>query len=182
MMKDNPQTVSLLSSLESSELILNDVTNFILHVIYNRPKKEKTPGDSRYAMLFTGQGKKRKFTPWSMRLPPDSKLLKCHIQRVNLIVHGMVNCLNGSYDQLDPLKYGWELENYIPVPIWYEGTALPTTEELAYMTSISNLSTQHSEPSTAVVPKEVIDFEFVDDPDFESDDDDGDHSTDNEED
>ena len=62
-MKDNPQTMSLLSSLESSEIIMNDVTDFILHVIYNRPKKEKTPGDSRYAMLFTGKGKKRKFTP-----------------------------------------------------------------------------------------------------------------------
>ena len=56
------------------------------------------------------------------------------------------------------------------------------------MTSTSNLSTQHSEPSTAVVPegisKELIDFEFVDS-DFESDYGDApfsDHSTDNEED
>ena len=69
-----------------------------------------------------------------------------------------------------------------------KATALPSTEEPAHMTSTSNLSPQHSEQSTAVVlegiPKEVIDFEFVDDPDFESDDDDGDapFSTDNEED
>lgn len=39
------------------------------------------------------------------------------------------------------------------------------------MTSTSSLSTQHSEPSTAIVPEEVIDFKYVDDPDFESDDD-----------
>ena len=51
--------------------------------------------------------------------------------------------------------------------------------------------TQHSEPSIDAVPEgipeEVIDFEFVDDPYFESDDDNddapfSDHSTDNEED
>ena len=76
-------------------------------------------------------------------------------------------------------------------PFGMKAQLLSSTEELARISSTSNLSTQHSEPSAAVVlegiPKEVIDFEFVDDPDLESDDDDGDapfsdHSTDNEED
>ena len=178
-MQANPETMSLLSSLQSLQADVNAVTDFILHVVYSRPKKEKTPGDSRYAMLFTGKGTKR-ITP-SKRLPPDHKSLTCHIQRVNLVVHGMINCLNVTYDQLDPLQYGWKLENGIPMPIWYEGTALPTVEELAQITTIQNTD----EPSTTVSlenirPEDPNDF--VENQDSDSDEDDdallSDHSTD----
>jgi hypothetical protein len=133
-MLGNPDTTSLLSSLVSEHADVDKVTDFVLHVIYNRPKKEKTPGDSRYAMLFSGKGKKRKFTPLK-RLPPDRKSLKCAIQRVNLVVHGMVNCLNQAYDQLDVLQYGWKVEVGTLVPIWYEGNSLPSNEESSQIPS-----------------------------------------------
>ncbi len=45
-MRQNPETISLLSSLSSADADLDQVIYFVLHVIYNRPKKEKTPGDS----------------------------------------------------------------------------------------------------------------------------------------
>ena len=66
--------------------------DFILYVLYNRPRKEKTPGDSHYAMKISGKGKKRKFTQ-SQRLPPDRKSMQCHIQRANFVVNCMVDML-----------------------------------------------------------------------------------------
>ncbi len=94
-MCQNLDSTLLLSSLSSAESHVDEVTDFVLHIIYNRPKKEKTPGDSRYAMIFAGKGTKRAFTPLK-RLPPDQNTLACAIRRVNLVVHGMVNCLDGT--------------------------------------------------------------------------------------
>ena len=127
-MQKNPDTMILLSSLDSTDV--DKVIDLTLRVIYNRPKKEKTPGDSRYAMLFSGKGKKRKFTPFK-RLPPDEKSLKFAIHRVNCVVHAMVNCLTQSYESLDVLQYGWKLADVVLVPVWYEGDALPSNEELS---------------------------------------------------
>ena len=48
----------LLLILPSGEPNISEVTNFVLHVVYNRPLEEKTPGESRYNMLM----KKKKKT------------------------------------------------------------------------------------------------------------------------
>ena len=68
------------------------------------------PGDSRYAMMMSGKGNIRKFTP-SQRLPPDRKFMQSHIQRANFVVNCMVNCLDGTYRQPNPLNYGWTLND-----------------------------------------------------------------------
>ena len=41
--------MSLLLTLESSEANIYQLIDIILHVIYNRQAKEKTPGESRYS-------------------------------------------------------------------------------------------------------------------------------------
>ena len=105
----NLHMLTLLSTLGSSEPNLDEVVDFVLHVVYNRPKKEKTPGESRYAMLFHHKAKKRVLTPLQ-RLVPDKSSLKCAILRMNHVTHGMVNCLNPTYSQLDPLLHGWRVE------------------------------------------------------------------------
>ena len=46
-----PSSVSLLSSM-SKNVDIPAVIKFILQIIYNRPKTEKTPGETRYRMLF----------------------------------------------------------------------------------------------------------------------------------
>lgn len=126
-MQKNPETSEKLKTLNNLDADQYEITDFILHVIYNRPITERTPGDSRYAMLF-GKGKrkhaKRKFTT-SRSLPPDEQSLKFHIHRANFVTNGMVNCLNGLYKQPDPLVYGWKVESEKLVPVWYEGEALP---------------------------------------------------------
>ena len=47
-----------------------------------------------------------------------------------MISHGWVNCLNPHYHALDPLQYAWRVENGTLEPHWYEGSALPSKEEL----------------------------------------------------
>ena len=47
-----PSLVSLLSSMKSENVDIPAETKFILQILYNSPKTEKTPGKTRYRMLF----------------------------------------------------------------------------------------------------------------------------------
>ena len=125
----HPENADLLVSLNSQQANINDVTDFILHVIYNRPKREKTPGDRRYAMLFVGKGKKKKFAS-TKSLPPDQKSLDMKIMRADLISHSWANCLDPHYEQFDPCSYGWKFEDELLQPLWYHGYSLPTVTEI----------------------------------------------------
>ena len=64
-----PSYGNLLSSLSTDQTNIPDVMDFIIHVIYNRPNREKSRGDSRYAMLFVGKGTKRKFASTKSLIP-----------------------------------------------------------------------------------------------------------------
>ena len=46
-------------SVNTDHVDIEKVTYFVLHVIYNRPKQEKSPGDSRYAMVYVGEGEEK---------------------------------------------------------------------------------------------------------------------------
>ena len=105
-----------------------DTTDFILYTVYNRPKKEKTPGESRFAMLYDRQGKNIKFVSTKI-LPSDAKSLKMKIKRPNVIFYAMFHCLDSNYIPLDPVKYGWKIENQKLVPVWFEVNRLPSDEE-----------------------------------------------------
>ena len=124
-----PEKCALLESMLGGNADIDQVVDFVLHVIYNRPLCEKTPGDSRYAMLIIKKGKKTKFAP-TKSLPPDYKSLVQKIKRANFVAYGWSNCLYGEFDQPDPLFYGWKYENKLLLPIWYEGNPLPSTEEI----------------------------------------------------
>ena len=88
-MLKKPTSVDMLDSLAEDESDVGAVTEFILRVIYNRPMKEKTPGQSRYAMLFVKKkGKKKKFAD-TKRLPPDVSSLEMKIKRANYVTLGM---------------------------------------------------------------------------------------------
>ena len=41
----------------------------------------------------------------------------------------MCNCLESVYVPLDPLKYGWKMDGEKLVPIWFDGSSLPSDEE-----------------------------------------------------
>ncbi len=123
-------------------------------------------------MSFACKSNTRKFIPLK-RIPPDRNSLEFAIRRVNLVVHGMVHCSEGNYNQLDVLKYGWKLEAGIPVPIWYDGEALPSSENVNQQPqpcagSMTDISTATSIEED--IPGVLDGFAFVTE-DPESDDD-----------
>ena len=128
----HPISCDLLSSLKSQEADEEKLVDFVLHIVYNRPRKERVPGDSRYAMLFSGKGNSKKFTS-TKNLPPDIKSLRIKFKRANLVTHSMVNCLKIEYEQLDPTAYGWEEKANGLQPKWFDGNALPAHQELSEM-------------------------------------------------
>ena len=54
------ESMDLMSSMNADHVDLEKVTQFVLRVIYYRPKREKPLGDMRrYAMLYVGKGEKK---------------------------------------------------------------------------------------------------------------------------
>ena len=136
--KRRSTTFHLLDSLGSDNPNLEDITKFILQTIYNRPLREKTPTDSRVAMLRIAQkGKTKKVKYRSTKaIPPDSKSMNMKIRRANKIAYSWnwVNFLNPNFHPLDARNEGWEVKEFSNnekrlVPIWYTGNPLPTDEE-----------------------------------------------------
>ena len=126
----------LLRSLQTENAIVSKVIDFVIHIIYNRPNCERTPGHSRYALLFIKRGNKKVFAS-SKTLIPDVDSLTMKIKRANLVVHSWINCLNLDYEGLDPLLYGWYFDNDALSSIWYNGPALPTMNEIADRQSVT---------------------------------------------
>ena len=90
-MQRKKEIINKLSSLSSRNIDFDCVVEFILRVIYNRPRTETTPGDSRYPMLFVKKkGKKRKFSD-NNRLTPDESSLKMKIKRAYYVTQGILN-------------------------------------------------------------------------------------------
>ena len=54
-----PSAINLLPSLAIVRVNVAQIIDFVLHIVYNRPKRDKTSGESRYAMLFVKKGKKK---------------------------------------------------------------------------------------------------------------------------
>ena len=48
-----------MSFMNTDHVGIENVTYFVLHVIYNRPKREQPPRD-RYEMLYVGKGEKKR--------------------------------------------------------------------------------------------------------------------------
>ena len=82
-----------------------EVTDFVLHVIYNRPSNEKIPSDSRYAMLFVKLGKNKIFDD-TKSLPTDQHSLNIKILRASFVGYTMSSCMQPVYETLNPLDYG----------------------------------------------------------------------------
>eukprot|EP00794_Sanderia_malayensis_P002187 gene2187-2489_t len=86
----NPSSCDLLSSLHSQEPNEEELVDFTLHYVYNRPKNETTPGESRYTMLFNGNAK-----------------AKCLSEQLNPTAYG-------SESRNDSLQPNWFEGNALP--------------------------------------------------------------------
>ena len=69
------------------ELFFRRDCNFVLHIVYNRPNREKTPGENRYVMLFVKKGKKKVFVQ-TKQLPPGDRSLRMKILGAIYISYG----------------------------------------------------------------------------------------------
>ena len=59
----------LLQSMLTETPVIADVVDFVLRIVYNRPKKGKTLGESRYIMMTSKMKKK------------DEKIKTCHLMK-----------------------------------------------------------------------------------------------------
>ena len=89
------QSHKLLLSLYTPNFVFEDIIDFVIHVIYNRPKKEKNLIDSQYAMIYVGKGKNRKFAS-TKKIPPDEKSLLQKCKRTHLVSYSYYNCLEND--------------------------------------------------------------------------------------
>ena len=128
-MLTQPSAINLLSSLATLRVGVAQIIAFVLHIVCNRPKREKTPGESRYAMLFVKKGKKKVFVQ-TKQLSPDERSLRMKILRANYISYGWENCLNQHFEIPNPLEYGWKICDRKLEPNLFEGPALPSFEEI----------------------------------------------------
>ena len=88
-----PSKADLLRSLQTA--IVSEVIGFVIHMFYNCPNHERTPGDSRYSMLFVKRGNKKVFAS-TKTVIPDVDSLTMKIKRANLVKHSWINCLNSE--------------------------------------------------------------------------------------
>ena len=124
-----PSAINLLSSLATVRVDVTQITGFVFHIVYNKPKREKTPGEGRYPMLFVKKGKKKVFVQ-TKQLPPDKSSLHMKMLRANYISYGWEKCLNQHFEIPNPLEYGWKICDVKLEPNWFEDPALPSFEEI----------------------------------------------------
>ena len=127
-MMSKPQSYKMLLSLYSQNVVFDDIVDYVIHIIYNRPKKEKSLLDSRYAMIYVGKGKKKKFAS-TKKIPPDEQSLFQKTKRAHLVSYSYYNCLQNDFIPMIPEQSGWMIDQGILIPISYFGACLPTVEE-----------------------------------------------------
>ena len=127
-MLSQPSTTKLIPSLSSKRAFIAQATDFILHVVYNRPMREKSPGESRYAMLFVTKIKKKKFVETKF-LSSNEQSLHMKILRANFVSCGEANSVNQEFEILNLVDCGWKISEGKLDPNWCEGSALSSTED-----------------------------------------------------
>ena len=66
-------------------------------------------------------------TKSSFSLPPDPNSLKQALLRVHHQVYYWIRFNHRIVTELDPTKYGWNVDRDLVTPVWYEGTQLPAS-------------------------------------------------------
>ena len=88
-MQKHSNAERLLLSLNTERVEVPEVIDFIIHIIYNRPKSEKTAAQSRYATAIkTSKIGKKTFND-TRQIQPDESTLKMKIMRANFVTLGI---------------------------------------------------------------------------------------------
>ena len=134
--KKRQVTLHQLDTLGTENVNYDDVLDFIVHTIYNRPAKEKSLHESRKEMIKIGKGEKRKYRSTRLVIPDKSSLIM-KIKRANLITVPWKTCLDTNVQSLVPKENGWDEKDGGLVPKWFEGNSLPSDE--VYDTHVAEL-------------------------------------------
>ena len=178
--KKRKVSTQFLHTIGSENVNFGDIIDFILHTVYNRPAKEKTPKDSRLALLHVGKGKTKKYRSTKL-IPPDESSLRMKIKRCNLVAYPWVNCLNTTLQPLVPVENGWKIKDDELVPVWFEGSVLPSDEEYdAHVKHklLDSLAEQLASEDNAETEESDCDYESDDYPASEADSDSSDEDAD----
>ena len=89
----HPENCSLLKSLNHTNANIGEIIEFVLLIIYNRLKSERTLGDTRYNMRFIKSKDKKKFVSRKC-LPPNEISLALKIKRDNYVTISYASYLN----------------------------------------------------------------------------------------
>ena len=169
-------SLHLLDTLRTDDVNSDDVIEFILRTLYNRPKKEETLEESRRVMMKVGKGNKCKYRSTKLVIPDRSSLLM-KIKRSNLVTYPWKNCLNTILKPLIPKHNGWMEVNGELVTEWFEGDPLPSDEEYdkhiddLMHSAIDDIEEENSEASESEYPlsdEESSSAETDDDEDTEA--------------
>ena len=68
------ESMDLISSINTDHVDIEKLRYFVLHVICKRPRREKSPGNSCYAMLYVGKGGGKKLAATKSLLPDQKSL------------------------------------------------------------------------------------------------------------
>ena len=98
-------TNNKINIVSSKNAITAQVIHFVLHVVYNETKREKSPGESRYAILFVTKWKKKKFAETKLFLL-DEQSLHMKMLRANFVSCCGANCVNQYFQILSLVDYG----------------------------------------------------------------------------
>ena len=128
-MLSQPSPTKLINSLSSKKANNAEVNAFTLQVVCSRWKGEKSPGESRCAILFVTKGKKKNLAETEL-LPPDEQSLHMKILRVNFFSYGWASGLKQHFEILNPVEYGWKISEEKLEPNWFEGSALPSIKDI----------------------------------------------------
>ena len=78
----------MLLNLNTERVEVPHVIDFINHIVYNRPKSEKTAAQSSYATAIKTSKMGKKFND-TRRIPPTESALKMKIMRANFVTLGI---------------------------------------------------------------------------------------------
>ena len=69
-----------------------------------------------------------------------------------------MHCFDGKCRQLNPVDYGWTLDDGVLKQLWYTGSALPNDHEVIQLTEGGEVEEQQEPAGEDYLSSEAIDY------------------------
>ena len=121
-----PESMDLMPSMNTDHVDIEKVTYFALHVIYNCPKRDKSPTSLYDAVCW--KRRKRKVCTYKITVT-RSKVFN-YENIASTFSRIWINCLDSNYQSLDPLSNGWIFLDGALQLLGYDGASLTSEEQI----------------------------------------------------